>query len=75
MGANSKQGWFLFLFLIGFTFVVAGLIYLGVIFALVGLAFLIASLVGLHQIKPLEHGEMPQQAAAPPATAAKLRVS
>jgi uncharacterized membrane protein YhaH (DUF805 family) len=75
MGANSKQGWFLFLFMIGFTFLVAGFAYLGVIFALVGLALLIASLVGLHQIKPLEYGEMPERAAAPATTSAKLRAS
>ena len=54
MGANSKQGWFLFLFLIGFTFLVAGLAYLGFVFALGGLVCLIASLVGFYQIKPLE---------------------
>ncbi len=75
MGANSKQGWFLFMFLIGFTFLVAGFAYLGVVFALVGLAFLIASLVGLHQIKSLEYGAMPEQNASPATSAAKLRAS
>ena len=40
MGANSKQGWFLFLFLIGFTFLVAGLAYLGFIFACGGIGLL-----------------------------------
>jgi len=76
MGANSRQGWFLFMFLIGFTFVVAGLAYLGLVFALVGLAFLIASLVGLHQIKPLENGsEVEPVTASAPSPAAKLRAS
>ena len=37
MGANSKQGWYLLLFLVGFTFLVAGLVYLGPIFSLFGL--------------------------------------
>ncbi len=55
MGANSKQGWCLFLFLAGFTFLVAGLAYLGVIFALVGLACVVGSLIGFYRIKPLEH--------------------
>lgn len=75
MGANSKQGWYLFLFLIGFTFIPAGIAYLGFLFTLVGLACLIASLVGFYQIKPLEHGQPQanlQSVAAPvgsPATA------
>ena len=72
MGANSKQGWFLFLFLIGFTFLVAGLAYLGFIFAVAGLACLIASLVGFYQIKPLETG--PEQSAADLSTS-KARVA
>jgi len=55
MGANSKQGWYLFLFLIGFTFVPAGLAYLGFLFALAGLACLVAAVVGFISIKPLEH--------------------
>jgi len=57
MGANRKQGWNLLLFLLGFTFVPAGLAYLGVIFTLAGLGCLIASVVGFMQIKPLEHAE------------------
>lgn len=66
MGAISKQGWFLFLFLIGFTFLVAGLAYLGAIFAIAGLAALIGSLVGFYSIKPLEHetAEKPVMVAA-----------
>jgi hypothetical protein len=54
LGANSKQGWWLFAFLLGFTFFVAGLAYLGIIFTVLGLALLIGSAVGLHSIKPLE---------------------
>ena len=54
MGANSKQGWWLFAFLLGFTFFVAGLAYLGIIFTILGLALLIGSAVGFYSIKPLE---------------------
>lgn len=61
MGANSKQGWYLFVFLIGFTFLPAGLVYLGPIFSLAGLACLIASAIGFYRIKPLEHA-VPQEA-------------
>jgi len=61
MGANSKQGWYLFLFLVGFTFLPAGLIYLGYLFALVGLVCLIVSTVGFIQIKPLEHASPASQ--------------
>jgi hypothetical protein len=55
MGANSKQGWCVFLFLVGFTSLVAGLAYLGAIFTLIGLVALIASIIGFIQIKPLEY--------------------
>jgi membrane-bound ClpP family serine protease len=60
MGANSKQGWFLFLFLIGFTFLIAGLAYLGPLFTIFGILGLIGSLIGFYQIKPLEHGAEPE---------------
>lgn len=56
MGANSKQGWCLFTFLVGFTFLPAGLVYLGPVFSMAGLVCLIASAVGFYRIKPLEHG-------------------
>jgi len=59
MGANSKQGWYLLVFIIGFTFFVAGLAYLGTLFTLAGLICLVASLVGFYQIKPLEHATAP----------------
>jgi hypothetical protein len=55
MGANSKQGWYLFLFLLGFTFLPAGLVYLGFIFTLAGLACLIAAVAGFISIRPLEN--------------------
>ncbi len=72
MGANSKQGWYLLLFLVGFTFLVAGLVYLGPIFSLFGLACLIASLVGFYRIKPLEHATTPETlSVVPPAAASK----
>lgn len=66
MGANSKQGWYLLLFLIGFTFLPAGLAYLGPFFSLAGLACLIASAVGFYRIKPLEHLVPPRLSVVPP---------
>ena len=72
MGANSKQGWYLLLFIVGFTFFPAGLAYLGPLFSLVGLACLIGSLVGFYRIKPLEHAVTPEglSAVPPPKSAA-----
>ena len=55
MGANSQQGWALFLFVIGFTFLPAGLLALGPLFVMAGLACLIVSVVWFMRIKPLEH--------------------
>jgi len=55
MGANSQQGWALFLFILGFTFLPAGLFSLGPIFWIGGLACLIGSAVWFVRIKPLEH--------------------
>jgi len=60
MGANSQQGWALFLFLLGFTFLPAGLFALGPIFAIAGLACFIASAAVFIKIKPLEHAEPAQ---------------
>jgi hypothetical protein len=57
MGANSQQGWALFVFVIGFTFLVAGLAYIGMIFALIGLICLVASAIWFVRIKPLEFAE------------------
>jgi hypothetical protein len=50
----------LLLFLVGFTFLVAGMAYLGAIFTLAGLACLLASLVGFSRIRPLEHAATPE---------------
>jgi hypothetical protein len=75
MGANSKQGWYLFLFLIGFTFLPAGIVYLGPIFSLIGLGCLIASCVLFYQIKPLEFQVPAEKLNAMPApTATKKAV-
>jgi hypothetical protein len=66
MGANSKQGWYLLVLIIGFIFLVSGLAYLGALFTLAGLVCLVASLVGFHQIKPLEHATAPGLSVVPP---------
>jgi hypothetical protein len=72
MGANRKQGWYLLVFIVGFTFLVAGLAYLGPIFSLIGLACLLGSLAGLYSIKPLEHAATPEAlSVVPPAAAPK----
>lgn len=57
MGTNSEQGWSLLLFLVGFTFLPAGLFALGPIFVIAGLVCLVASAVWFIKIKPLEHRE------------------
>jgi len=56
MGANRQQGWSLLLFLVGFTFFVAGLFALGAIFSIAGLVCLIAAAIWCYRLKPLEHG-------------------
>jgi hypothetical protein len=58
MGANRQQGWAVFVFLIGFSLMMAGFAYLGPIFYLVGIALLVGSLIAFYQLKPLE-GEVP----------------
>jgi Flp pilus assembly protein TadB len=55
MGANKQQGWALLLFLVGFTFFVAGLYALGPVSWIIALALIIASLIWCYRIKPLEH--------------------
>jgi membrane-bound ClpP family serine protease len=55
MGANRQQGWSLLLFLVGFTFFVAGLFALGAIFAIAGLICLLTSAIWCYRLKPLEH--------------------
>jgi membrane-bound ClpP family serine protease len=61
MGANSRQGWALLLFILGFTFLPAGLFALGPIFAIAGLAMLLASFAWFVKIKPLEHANAPKK--------------
>ena len=51
MGSTSAQGWYLFMFILGFTFAPAGFIYLGWPVALVGLALLAASFAGFRSIR------------------------
>ena len=59
MGATSKQGWYLFLFLVGFTLGPAGIFALGWLVALIGFAMVGGALAGFYSIK--------QPAAAPQA--------
>jgi len=66
MGANSQQGWALFIFIIGFTFLPAGLAYLGPIFAILGLVCLVVSAVWFIRIRPLEFGEQDKSARIEP---------
>jgi membrane-bound ClpP family serine protease len=73
MGANSQQGWSLLLFLVGFTFLPAGLFALGPIFTIGGLACLIAGLVWFFKIKPLEHLEPETKKAEPVSMPSKAR--
>jgi membrane-bound ClpP family serine protease len=72
MGANSRQGWALLLFLVGFTFLVGGLFALGVICSIAGLACLIGSAIWCYRIKPLEHWQ-PNETAEPVAKQVKAK--
>ncbi len=51
MGATSKQGWYLFVFIVGFTLTPGGLVALGWPVALIGLALMVAALAGFYSIK------------------------
>jgi hypothetical protein len=51
MGATSKQGWYLFMFMVGFTIGPAGLVALGWPIALIGFGLMAAALAGFHSIK------------------------
>ena len=51
MGATSKQGWYLFVFIVGFTLGPAGLVALGWPIALIGFGLMIAALAGFYSIK------------------------
>jgi hypothetical protein len=66
MGANRQQGWSLLLFIVGFTFIPAGLFGLGSLFTIAGLICLIASAIWFIRIKPLEHGEATKDIEAMP---------
>ena len=74
MGANRRQGWALFLFLVGFTFLPAGLLSLGALFSLVGVVCLIASVVLFTAIRPLEHGQSHEKPEAFSAAAKKKQM-
>jgi hypothetical protein len=50
-GSTSKQGWYLFMFLVGFTLGPAGLVGLGWPIALVGFGLLAASFAGFRSIR------------------------
>jgi hypothetical protein len=60
MAANRQQGTYLAVFILGFTFLPAGLVawsihpIIAVILTLAGLSLLIHSLVGFYRIKHLE---------------------
>ena len=54
MGSTAAQGWYLFLFLVGFTLGPAGLFALGWPVALVGFALLAGSFAGFRAIKSPE---------------------
>ena len=62
MGANSQQGWSMLLFLVGFTFLPAGLFALGPMFTLAGLVCLVVSIAWFMKIKPLEYGDIERHA-------------
>ena len=51
MGSTSAQGWYLFLFILGFTLGPAGLYGLGWPIALIGFALLGMAFVGFRSIK------------------------
>jgi hypothetical protein len=51
MGSTSAQGWYLFIFMVGFTLGPAGLFALGWPIALIGFTLLVAGLVGFRSTK------------------------
>jgi hypothetical protein len=55
MGSTAAQGWYLFLFLVGFTLGPAGLAALGWPVAIIGFVMIAASLAGFHAIKEPSH--------------------
>ena len=51
MGSTAAQGWYLFLFLVGFALGPAGLVALGWPVAIIGFVMIAASLMGFRAIK------------------------
>jgi hypothetical protein len=51
MGSTAAQGWYLFLFLVGFTLGPAGLVAIGWPVAIIGFVMIGAALWGFHAIK------------------------
>jgi hypothetical protein len=51
MGSTSTQGWYLFIFIVGFTLGPAGLFALGWPIALIGFALVAVALIGFRSIK------------------------
>ena len=51
MGSTSAQGWYLFIFMVGFTLGPAGLFALGWPIALIGFVLVAVALAGLRSIK------------------------
>jgi hypothetical protein len=65
MGATAAQGWYLFLFIVGFTLGPAGLYALGWPIALVGFALMAGALAGFYSIKePVTSAALPHEQAA-----------
>jgi hypothetical protein len=76
MGATSKQGWYLFIFMVGFTLGPAGLLALGWPIALIGFGLMAAALAGFYSIRePVTSGPATARgrAAAPPEPRAASR--
>jgi hypothetical protein len=51
MGSTSAQGWYLFVFIVGFTLGPAGLFALGWPIALIGFGLIAVALIGFRSIK------------------------
>ncbi len=51
MGSTSAQGWYLFVFIVGFTLGPAGLFALGWPIALIGFGLVVVALFGFRNIK------------------------
>ena len=57
MGATSAQGWYLFIFIVGFTLAPAGILALGWLGGILGLAMMAGALAGFHSIKEPAAGQ------------------